>query len=141
METKQQVTAKFIIGMVLIIVSLILGKLVLVPILIFPGSETWRVAMVIAYAFSWILILVGIWLAGVEGYRLATHKYKVYQKKTIHRVKRHSKNAVNHTKNAARKTKKVTKNAARKTKKVTKKAAKETVRVLKKPGQAMSKKK
>ncbi len=122
METKRQATVKFFIGVVLIVISLILGKLALVPIIIFPSSSTWRTWMITLYAFSWMLILVGIYLAGLEGFRLATHKYKEYQRRTVYTVKQHGITAARKTKNAAHKTKR---------------AAKKTVRVLKNPRKAM----
>jgi uncharacterized protein YacL len=139
METKREVTVKFIAGVALIVVSLILGKLVLVPILLFPGSDAWRTWMIIVYVFSWVLLLVGVVLAGVEGFKLATHKYKEYKKKTIHTVKNHGKKAAHHTKKAAKKAAMNTKKAAKKAAKNTKKAAKKTVHVLKKSRKVMKK--
>ena len=140
METKTQVTRKFMWGVGIIIFSLILGKLVLVPIFIFPTNATLRLVMILIYIFSWIIMFIGMFLAGVEGYRLATHKYKHYQKKTIHHVKsgvkkthnhavNHTKKAVKHTKNAIHKTKR----SAKKTAKKTSKFAKKTVIKIRKP--------
>jgi hypothetical protein len=123
MDTKRQVTVKFIAGVVLILISLVLGKLVLVPIVLFPGSNAWRTSMIIVYIFSWLLLLAGIALAGIEGFKLATHKYRQYQRKTIHTVKRQGRKAAHNTRKAARHTK----NAAKHT-------VKTTVRVLKKTG-------
>ncbi|MBW2997386.1 hypothetical protein KY349_03545 [Candidatus Woesearchaeota archaeon] len=97
METKQEVTKNFVLGIVLIVVSLVLGKLVFVPIILFPGSEAWRIAMITVYVFSWIMLIPGVYLAGLEGYRLVTHKYKEYHRRTIHKVKEHSKRAARKT--------------------------------------------
>jgi len=97
-ETKQQVTKKFIIGVVLIVVSLAIGKLVLIPIILFPGNKEWRTGMIILYAFGWVLLVIGIALAGWEGYRLVTHKYKHYKRRTVRAVKRHGRHAAAHTK-------------------------------------------
>ena len=80
-------TRRFAIGVGLIIASLALGKLALFPIILWPGNNTWRIAMIAVYAFSWVLIPVGFYLAGMEGYRLAVSIYKEYQKKTLHKVK------------------------------------------------------
>ena len=117
METKQEVTKKFVLGVVLIVLSLVLGKAVLIPLVIFPGSDAWRLAMIIVYAFSWIIIIIGIYLAGLEGWRLATHKYKEYHRRTVHKVKEHGRKAAVKVKNGG------------------KHAARKTVEVLKKPVQ------
>ncbi len=95
METKQQVTKRLIIGVVMIITSFVLGKLALIP-LFFPGTA-WKISAVSIYIASWLLFVTGILLAGIEGFRLATHKYKEYHHKTVHKVKHHSKTAVRHT--------------------------------------------
>ena len=127
LETKQQVTRKFITGVVIMVLSLVLGKLVLIPIIFFPTRE-WKIAMLIVYLFSWVMMLGGIGLAGLEGYRLVTHKYKHYKRKTINHVKNGSKKAAHHmkkhSKKAARKVKKHSKKAAKKTKKAVKKKKK-----------------
>ncbi|MBW2971529.1 hypothetical protein KY359_00705 [Candidatus Woesearchaeota archaeon] len=118
MDTKQEVTRKFIIGMVMIVASLVIGKLILIPLFLFPGSNGTKMTILIVYICSWLMMLAGVGLAGWEGYRLATHKYREYKKKTIEHVKHHSKRAaetavhhtkqaVNHTKNAAYKTKEI----------------------------------
>jgi hypothetical protein len=139
MDTKRQVTLKFIAGVSTIVFSLVIGKAVLIPILLFPGSEAWRNWMIIIYVFSWALLLVGVVLAGVEGFKLATHKYKEYKRRTIHTVKRQGIKAANHTKRAAEKAAKNTKRVADKAAKNTKKAAKKTVHVLKKSHRVMKK--
>lgn len=90
-------TLKFVIGAVLIITSLALGKLVLIPLLLFPGNTDWRNAMIAVYAFSWVMLLIGIYIAGVETYHFVKYKYKEYSKKTMHHVKNHSRNAVHQT--------------------------------------------
>ncbi|MBN1544326.1 hypothetical protein JW898_02585 [Candidatus Woesearchaeota archaeon] len=105
METKQEVTNKFIVGLTLIIASLVIGKLVLIPIILFTQNLKWESAMIITYIFSWVILFTGIGFAGWEGYRLVTHKYREYQRRTIEQVKHHSRKAAEHTKNAAYKTK------------------------------------
>lgn len=111
METKQQVTVKFIVGVILIIISLIMGKLVLIPLIIFPADNGWRTAMIITYAFSWILLLAGMVLAGLEGFKLATHKYKEYKQMTLRTMKQTGHTAAQQTKKVARKTVDVLKNS------------------------------
>jgi hypothetical protein len=97
LETKPQLTKKFIIGVVMIICSFALGKLVFIPLIIFPGNATWRTSMIFIYIFSWLILLSGLAITGVEGYKLAKHKYREYSEKTISHVKNHSKNAVHQT--------------------------------------------
>ncbi|MFH1064188.1 MAG: hypothetical protein V1729_03855 [Candidatus Woesearchaeota archaeon] len=97
METKQQVTKRLVAGVVIIIFSFVLGKISLIP-LFFPGAA-WKISAVSIYTASWLLLVTGLLLAGVEGFRLATHKYKEYHHKTVHQVKQHSRNAVRHTAN------------------------------------------
>ncbi len=90
-------TNAFFIGLALIIASLILGKLVFIPVIIFPGDVTWAASMVIIYAISWVMIIIGVYLAGKEGWTLAKITYKEYQRKAIHHVKEKSKNAAHKT--------------------------------------------
>jgi uncharacterized protein YacL len=97
METKPELTKKLLFGVALILISLIIGKLVFIPIILFPQNTTWRISMIMVYAASWIMILFGIYLAGKEGYYLAKHKYHEYGRKTIEGVGRHSKNAAHRT--------------------------------------------
>ena len=100
METKQEVTKKFILGIVIIVISLVLGLSKF--LVVFPGNS-WRKAMVIVYVASWIILIPGIILAGMEGYRLVTHRYKEYHRRTIHKVKEKSKSAAIRTVNALKK--------------------------------------
>jgi phosphate/sulfate permease len=88
---------RFIIGAILIGVSLALGKLVLIPIIFFPGSDEWRASMLIVYIFSWVILVIGIFMCGMEGYRFAKKVYKDYQHRTITKVKHHSKKAAQKT--------------------------------------------
>ena len=90
-------TKKFVIGAILVAVSLALGKLVLIPIIFFPGSDEWRISMLIIYIFSWAILVLGIYLCGMEGYRFVKRVYKDYQHRTITQVKHHSKKAAQKT--------------------------------------------
>ncbi len=90
METKQQVTRRFALGMIAIVASFIIGKLVWIPIMLFP-SQALVQSMAIVYIFSWFLMLWGIYLAGMEGYKLITHKYKEYRAKTAQKMREHGK--------------------------------------------------
>jgi len=84
---KRADTRKFAIGVALIIVSLIMGKIVLVPLLTFPGNLKVMVGGAIYYAVSWVIIIIGVFLAGREGYRLAVKIYKDYQRRALLKVK------------------------------------------------------
>ncbi len=99
METKQEVTNKLVIGALLILFSLILGKLVLVPLFMFPGNKTWAVWMFWTYLFSWVPLVIGLIIAGVEGYKLAMHKYRTIKKRSIY----HSKKTVRRVSQGSRK--------------------------------------
>lgn len=102
MGTKQEVTKKFVLGIVLIVVSLVLGKAVLIPLILFPGSEVWRTSMILVYVFSWIILLAGIYLAGMEGWRLVTHKYMEYRARTVSKVREKSRNAATKVRNGSK---------------------------------------
>jgi len=93
----QQRRKDFVVGIVLIILSLALGKLVLIPLVIFPGNTQWQISMFIVYTFSWLMLIVGIYFAGTEGLHIVKHAYKDYQRKTVHKVKYHSKRAAQRT--------------------------------------------
>ena len=94
---EEKPTKKFVIGAILIGASLALGKLVLIPIIFFPGSNEWRASMLIVYIFSWVVLVIGIFMCGMEGYRFVKKVYKDYQQKTISQVKHHSKKAAQKT--------------------------------------------
>ena len=114
METKQEVTKKFLFGVILIVISLVLGKAVLIPLVLFPGSDAWRLSMILMYAFSWVLILTGIYFAGLEGWCLATHKYKEYHRRTIHKVKENSRKVATKVRDKSRHAARKTANALKK---------------------------
>lgn len=136
LPTKKQVTKKFIIGVVMIIFSFIIGKLAFVPLLISAKDPSLRTIMFIVYGVSWLILFLGIFLAGVEGYRLATRKYKVIHHRTVAHVKKGTRRAAGAvaatSTHAAKHTARATKSAARYTALATKIAAKHTGRAVKK---------
>ncbi len=81
--------ARFIAGITLITASLILGKLVFIPLLFYPANAVWKVSMIIAYGITWIMLLIGVWFAGKEGYHLVMNRYEDQKRKTVHAVKHH----------------------------------------------------
>lgn len=92
----------FIVGIALIIASFILGKLVFIPLLINPSNGVWQTATLIAYGLTWVMLFIGIWLAGKEGYLLVVEKYREHQRKTLHAVRQHGKRAAEKTYHIAR---------------------------------------
>ncbi|MBW2967394.1 hypothetical protein KY362_02810 [Candidatus Woesearchaeota archaeon] len=133
LETKTQVTRKFMIGVGFIIGSLVMGKAVLIPLILFPGNKQVSITMLVLYITTWPIMLTGIWLAGVEGYRLATHKYREVQRKTISHVKEGSRKAAHHVKEGSRKAAHHVKEGSRKAANHTKNAARKTVEKVKRP--------
>ena len=102
-ETKQQVTTKVIVGVIAIISSFIIGKLAFILIILFPTSEAWLQSMVVIYLLSWVIMICGIYLAGIESYKLVTHKYREYRTKTAQKMKEKSKKMALKTADALRK--------------------------------------
>ncbi len=78
---------RFIIGITFIIASFILGKLVFIPLLIRPESSMWRTMVFVGYLGTWILLFLGIWLAGREGYAIVKEKYREQRQKTVSLVR------------------------------------------------------
>lgn len=78
----------FIFGIVLIVISLVVGKLVFIPLLLFPGDHQWYGAMLAVYIFSWMLLIPGIILAGIEGYQLVMLKYGLYRQGAVAGIKK-----------------------------------------------------
>lgn len=103
MEETKQVTTKFAIGIVLIIFSFALGKGVLIPLIFFPDSSAWWISVITVYIFSWIMMLGGIFLAGIEGFRFVMNRYKEYKKTTVTSVKDRSKKVASGTMTALKK--------------------------------------
>jgi len=87
METRKQLTTKFFIGAGIIAASLIIGKLVLIPLLLYPSNKTVQMSMLAIYVFSWIMLIPGVYLAGKEGYLLVMHKYREYGNKTLDKMR------------------------------------------------------
>lgn len=82
-----RLSRRFVAGIVLIVLSLVLGKLVLIPLLLFPESGAWRIGSFIAYLATWVLVIPGLALAGMEGYRLSRRLYKEYRRRALVRVR------------------------------------------------------
>ncbi len=76
---KKQYTKKFYIGVALIILSLIIGKITQATFMIYFKDDFIRTVSVIIYLISWIPFIVGIAWAGKETFsrynRFFTIKY------------------------------------------------------------------
>ena len=103
MEETKQFTKKFTIGIALIAFSFVLGKIVLIPLIFFPNSNAWWISMIIIYMFSWIIMIGGVLLAGIEGFRFVRDRYKEYKEKTVEKVKDRSKKVASGTMTALKK--------------------------------------
>ncbi len=88
MRERRQTTGAFFIGVALIVASLVMGKAVLVPIIVFPASNAWRIGAFVAYGVSWVVMLAGIALAGREGYRITVEAYRDYRRRALGHVAR-----------------------------------------------------
>ena len=86
-EETARLSRRFVAGLVLIVLSLVLGKLVLIPLLLFPESQAWRVGSIVAYLVTWVMLVPGLALSGMEGYRLASRLYKDYRRRALRRVR------------------------------------------------------
>ncbi|MBT5021530.1 hypothetical protein HOK51_09770 [Candidatus Woesearchaeota archaeon] len=88
---------RFLIGVLLIIISLVMGKLVPLIYLVKPS----KLSLIIngsVYAFSWLILFVGVYLCGREGLATAERLYYDFQRKSINQVKTHTKKGYNHIK-------------------------------------------
>ena len=76
---KKNFTEKFYIGVALIILSLIIGKITQVAFMIYFKDDFIRTISVIIYLISWIPLIIGIAWAGKETFsrynRFFTFKY------------------------------------------------------------------
>ncbi|PIN87294.1 hypothetical protein COV19_00220 [Candidatus Woesearchaeota archaeon CG10_big_fil_rev_8_21_14_0_10_44_13] len=79
---------KLFLGLALVLVSLIIGKITTVSFILFYDSRLWRYLSLIVYIISWPVIVLGAYICGVEGapylekiYRYFNYKYYHYHAK------------------------------------------------------------
>jgi hypothetical protein len=72
---------KIVLGLGLVILSFVLGK-VAVPIL-----AIWPTFSLLVYAISWIMLFVGASICGREGLHTATELYRRHQRRVIGRFR------------------------------------------------------
>jgi len=68
---------KFFIGLLLIILSFILGKIALPVLALNPNLS------LLIYAMSWVMLIVGIAICGKEGWYIAKRLNKKYANRVI----------------------------------------------------------
>ena len=73
---------KLFIGLSLIILSFILGKLALPVLAMNPNLS------LLIYAISWVMLIVGIAICGKEGWHMAKRLYKKHGNRVIECVKK-----------------------------------------------------
>ena len=100
---------RFWVGVVLIIANFIIGFLAkLIPLLYFKigyySLNVWIWVGFGVYAFSWLMLLVGVYLCGKEGYDYAVGKYREYQRRTVQSIKDHSQKTVSTIKDHSQRT-------------------------------------
>jgi len=78
MMTRYHFSGKFYLGIVLIIVSLIIGKITQIIFLFNYSDTTIRWTSLIIYILSWIPFFIGAWWIGKE-YTNAIRKYFSYK--------------------------------------------------------------
>lgn len=70
-------TSKFYAGIIMVIGSLLLGKLVLISFVVYFNIPFIRWLSIIIYLLSWPMLFIGVWWVGKE-YAKALHRYFSY---------------------------------------------------------------
>ena len=73
---------KLFVGLLLIILNFILGKIALLVLALNPNLS------LLIYASSWVMLIGGIAICGKEGWYMAKHLYKKYGNRVIERFKK-----------------------------------------------------
>jgi len=82
---RNKFSAKFYVGIVLIVLSLVIGKITLAIFILYFNDDTAKSASMIIYALSWPMLLLGVWWVGKE-YADKVKRYfdyKYYQRHLI----------------------------------------------------------
>ncbi len=100
---------RFWVGVALIIANFIIGFLAkVIPLLYYKigyySLNVWIWIGFSVYAFSWLMLLVGVYLCGREGYNYAVTKYKEYQLRTVQSIKDQSQRTVSTIKDHSQRT-------------------------------------
>ncbi len=63
---KLKFSTKFYVGVVLVILSFVLGKVTNIIFIVYFNNVFWRWFSIIVYILSWPMLIVGAWWAGKE---------------------------------------------------------------------------
>ena len=109
---KYKFSNKFYLGIILIIVSFIIGKITTATFIIYFNNQLLKWISLIIYIISWPMLILGIWWIGEE-YASMIKKYISYKfyhesakrgaRKAVHSTKRLSKKVGHKTKQASKK--------------------------------------
>ena len=94
-------SSKFYFGIVLVVLSLVIGKITTATFIIYRGDSFIRWLSVVIYAISWPMLIIGIWWVGEE-YAKAIKRYFSYKFYHEH-AKKGGKRVVHHTREGTRK--------------------------------------
>lgn len=75
---------KLALGLMLVLVSLIVGKITTVSFILIYDNKFWRYLSLIVYIISWPVILLGAYICGVEGAPYLEKIYKYFNYKHYH---------------------------------------------------------
>ena len=136
---KLNFSAKFYWGIILVVLSVILGKIATVAFFLYIKEYTIQLLAIITYIISWVLLIFGLWWMGKEGadairkylsYKFYHERAKSGAKRAVEKGKVVKEKAIKQTKNlkgkASRKTKKLQKVVGKKTKSLKNQVKKKT---------------
>ncbi len=83
---KNKYSTKFYVGIVLIVLSLVIGKITLATFIIYFNDDTIKLVSLIIYILSWPMLLLGVWWVGKE-YADKVKRYFQYRYYHQHLVK------------------------------------------------------
>ena len=110
---------RFILGVVIIILSFIIGILCKVFLVLYILNRGVELTLLIIYAISWLMLIPGVYLCGREGYEYSKKLYRRYTSyKTYHRhikkgIKKGSKTIKKGTRQMTRQSKRIIVNSGK----------------------------
>jgi len=95
---------KLLFGVSLVIISLVVGKITTITFILYFNYPWGRYLSLAIYLLSWLLLLTGIYICGVEGAGYIKKVYKYFSYKHYHEhVKRYSRDVGHYAMEAGRK--------------------------------------